>query len=156
MAAPTSRPPVAAAQPMSGGTAPTTAPTHVLITDSCFSGVYMPAYSAMLAAPSAAVVMLVCGGTGAAVRVGGRVASDACTERDGMPQAELQLAGSTVASTPPPSAPFRPAARCREAGGGGKREGVAGAHAPRGQRAVHGALHEAIVHALIHLIEGVG
>lgn len=45
---------------MSGGMAPTTAPTQVLKMLSCFMGVYTPAYSTMLAAPSAVVNGLVC------------------------------------------------------------------------------------------------
>ena len=58
--APGSSLPAAAAQPMSGGMAPTTAPTQVFTTLICFSGVYTATYSAMLAAPSAAVVGLAC------------------------------------------------------------------------------------------------
>ncbi len=58
--APGSRQPAAAAQPMSGGTAPTAAPTQVLAADSTLSGVYTPAYSTMLAAPRPAVSALPC------------------------------------------------------------------------------------------------
>ena len=52
--------PAAAAQPMRGGIAPTTAPTHVFAMLTTFSGVYTPAYSPMLTAPKAAVVQFVC------------------------------------------------------------------------------------------------
>lgn len=52
--------PAAAAQPMRGGMAPTTAPTHVFAMLSCLRGVYTPAYSTMLAAPRAVVRGLVC------------------------------------------------------------------------------------------------
>jgi len=45
---------------MSGGMAPTTAPTQVLDMLMTLSGVYTPAYRPMLAAPSAAVVAFVC------------------------------------------------------------------------------------------------
>lgn len=48
--------PAAAAQPISGGMPPTIAPTHVFITEMRLRGVYTPAYSAMLSAPSAATV----------------------------------------------------------------------------------------------------
>ena len=58
--APGSRVPAAAAQPISGGTAPTAAPTQVLTGDTTFSGVYTPAYSAMLAAPRPAVSGFAC------------------------------------------------------------------------------------------------
>jgi hypothetical protein len=58
--APMSNWPAAAAQPMSGGMAPTTAPTHVFATLTTFSGVYTAAYSPMFAAPSAAVVPFAC------------------------------------------------------------------------------------------------
>ena len=49
----------AAAQPMSGGIAPTTAPTHVFRKCTRLSAVYAPAYSAMFPAPSAVVVSFV-------------------------------------------------------------------------------------------------
>ena len=52
--------PAAAAQPMSGGMAPTTAPTQVFATLTTLSGVYTAAYSPMFAAPSAAVVPFAC------------------------------------------------------------------------------------------------
>jgi hypothetical protein len=44
---------------MSGGMAPTTAPTQVFAALICLSGVYTPAYRRMVPAPSAAVVLLV-------------------------------------------------------------------------------------------------
>ena len=47
--------PVHDAQPISGGSAPTTAPTHVFAMLCRFIGVYTNAYSATLSAPSAAV-----------------------------------------------------------------------------------------------------
>jgi hypothetical protein len=50
--------PEAAAQPIRGGIAPTTAPTQVFATLTTFRGVYTAAYSAMFEAPNAAVVVL--------------------------------------------------------------------------------------------------
>ena len=47
-----------AAQPMSGGTAPTTAPTRVFVIDRRFSVVLSPEYNAILAPPSSATVGL--------------------------------------------------------------------------------------------------
>jgi hypothetical protein len=52
--------PEAAAQPSSGGTAPTSAPTHVLLMLTTLSGVYTAAYSRMFPAPSPAANSLVC------------------------------------------------------------------------------------------------
>jgi len=51
---------VAAVQPMRGGMAPTTAPTHVFEMLTTLRGVYTAAYSAMLAAPNPAVKPFVC------------------------------------------------------------------------------------------------
>ena len=59
-ASPRSSCPVAAVHPISGGTAPTTAPTQVLLMLRTLRGVYTPAYSTMLPAPSAAVRGLAC------------------------------------------------------------------------------------------------
>ena len=47
--------PVTAVQPITGGTAPTMAPTHVFQVVVRFMLVYGPAYSKMFAAPRAAV-----------------------------------------------------------------------------------------------------
>ena len=52
-------PPPAAVQPITGGMAPTTAPTHVLSGVRCFIGVYASVYSPSVAAPRAVVMQLV-------------------------------------------------------------------------------------------------
>ena len=52
--APWSKAPVAAAQPIKGGIAPTTDPTQVLAMDILFNGVYTPAYSKIFPAPRTA------------------------------------------------------------------------------------------------------
>ena len=51
--------PPAAVQPITGGMAPTTAPTHVLSGVCCFIGVYASVYRPRVAAPSVAVTQFV-------------------------------------------------------------------------------------------------
>ena len=142
-AEPGSSRPAAAAQPMSGGTAPTTAPTQVLAMLTTFSGVYTPAYSPMFAAPSAAVKPLLC--KVQAVSLGG--------PRFSCHRADQDVASMRTTLAVNDVRPHLPVQQCDAASAysGCKGQGMIAADDAHGQGPPARPLHECVIRSLIPL-----